>query len=82
MMKPIKEYVIDKKNGKKVRILLPPSRNSAVLASFATYCKDHPKERFWQALRNWSGYGWIMADNVDTFYWEGRDNDNHNTKQN
>jgi hypothetical protein len=48
------------------------SRNSVVLASFVAYCKAHPDERFWQALRNWCGkYNFIYA-NIDTFYWEGR----------
>ena len=55
-------------------------RSSETLASFVTYCKSHPSERFWQALRNWSGFAFIFADNdkhersgKDTFYWEGRD---------
>ena len=25
------------------------------LKSFIAYCEQHPEERFWQALRNWSG---------------------------
>jgi hypothetical protein len=58
------------------------SRNSVVLASFVAYCKAHPDERFWQALRNWCGkYNFIYATSTplwdieelnDTFYWEGR----------
>ena len=36
------------------------THNSEVLASFAEYCKEHPDERFWQALRNWSGYPFIF----------------------
>ena len=48
------------------------TRNSKLLKSFTQYCKDNPKERFWQAIRNWSGYGFIIADGDDTFYWEGR----------
>lgn len=55
-------------------------RNAATLASFVDYCKKHPDQRFWQALRNWSGYTLIYATNEhppperakDTFYWEGR----------
>lgn len=31
------------------------------LTSFAEYCENHPEERFWQALRNWSGYGFIYG---------------------
>jgi len=64
------------------------SRNSKVLASFVAYCEAHPDERFWQALRNWSEYSFILASAfppyemelsesrqglvVGTFYWEGR----------
>ena len=58
------------------------SRKSAVLRSFIDYCTAHPHERFWQALRNWSCYHFIMAvDGVeyrqahDTFYLEGRRHD-------
>lgn len=46
------------------------------LTSFTLYCKKHPKERFWQALRNWAGVGYILVTNTldggeleDTFYW-------------
>lgn len=38
------------------------------LLSFLAYCANHPDERFWQALRNWSGYSFILgatAINVD-----------------
>jgi hypothetical protein len=57
------------------------SRNGKVLQSFVTYCMTHPDERFWQALRNWSGAVFIRAwrqtgledEGEDTFYWEGRD---------
>jgi len=50
------------------------------LLSFIWYCVRHPKERFWQALRNWLGtYNYIyvtkrLPENflelIDTFYWE------------
>lgn len=53
-----------------------------LLDDFTDYCKDHPSERFWQALRNWSGQAFIMAvksgsdyDRAhpgDTFYWRAR----------
>ena len=63
------------------------TRHEAVLKSFVGYCEAHPNERFWQALRNWSGFPFIFvarskgctteqyenADLYDTFYWEGRD---------
>jgi len=51
--------------------------NKKVLADFVKYCKKYPEQRFWQALRNWSG-----ADSVtftrgtwdeDTFYWDKKD---------
>ena len=61
------------------------TRNSLVLKSFVIYCKAHPEERFWQALRNWSGQNFILTakgisfENIerfngqeDTFYWERR----------
>jgi hypothetical protein len=61
------------------------SRNAETLADFVAYCKEHPSDRFWQALRNWSGHDFIYAcdgaeiaerrDGVgarDTFYWEGK----------
>lgn len=45
---------------------------------FIKYLEEHPDERFWQAVRNFSGYGFILASNnpnailLDTFYWGGR----------
>jgi hypothetical protein len=60
------------------------SRNSKTLASFVAYCKANPSQRFWQALRNWAGFGFVyVSDSLlpagssnipmyDTFYWEGR----------
>lgn len=56
------------------------SRNSELMESFANYCNANPTQRFWQALRNWSGHNFILVaqnkDEVkgqyeDTFYWEG-----------
>ena len=58
-------------------------RNIETLNSFIKYCKEHPHERFWQALRNWSGFHFIYGSNkcsamekVDdlknTFYYEGK----------
>lgn len=37
--------------------------NKAQLESFTAYCNEHPDERFWQALRNWSEYGFIYGSN-------------------
>jgi hypothetical protein len=37
------------------------TRNSEVLKSFVEYCEAHPQERFWQALRNWSGHSFVFV---------------------
>ena len=37
------------------------------LKSFVNYCLAHPQERFWQALRNWSGYNFIFGSKEYTF---------------
>ncbi len=53
--------------------------NKKTLDSFIDYCKLHPHERFYQALRNWSRFNFIMGfdklpdEGIDTFYFEGRD---------
>lgn len=56
-----------------------------LLADFADFCRCHPNQRFWQALRNWSGQNFILAATHhdhhdhhhdtcrDTFHWRGRD---------
>lgn len=31
----------------------PMNKNKEKLDSFTEYCKAHPEQRFWQALRNW-----------------------------
>lgn len=60
-----------------------PTRNSETLTSFAEYCRSNPEQRFWQALRNWSGERAILVcDQIDlctlphgfrdTFQREGR----------
>ena len=54
------------------------NQNEKVLQSFVAHCRQYPTERFWQALRNWSGENFIMAssdkavDFRDTFYWHGK----------
>lgn len=51
------------------------------LLSFWIYCMEHPDERFWQALRNWSGYDSIFvveqyaADSHDTWPFESKRHD-------
>jgi hypothetical protein len=52
------------------------NRNAKVLESFAAYCEEHPEFRFWQALRNWVGFNYVLVSDShqnlrDTFYWEG-----------
>ena len=58
------------------------NKNDKVLIDFVKYCKRHPEQRFWQALRNWSGASYIfrgehLASEIiggrDTFYFEGKD---------
>jgi hypothetical protein len=55
------------------------SDNKKVLDSFIMYCKAHPAERFWQALRNWSRFSYIAGNMThegfgeDTFYFSGKD---------
>ena len=39
------------------------SKNFSLLTQFTNYCAEHTEERFWQALRNWSGYGFILGAN-------------------
>jgi hypothetical protein len=57
------------------------SKNRLTLMSFVNYCAMHPEERFWEALKNWSGEGYILVSNVephhsgtveDTFFREGK----------
>ena len=65
-------------------------RNEQLLDSFTSYCEANPNQRFWQALRNWVGWGFIYASNFseeemdsqghlkDTFYWEVNKKENMN----
>ena len=60
-------------------------RSEEALHSFMRYCFEHPDERFWQALRNWSKYEYILGYDgdlfdlraqfpmIDTFHLEGLD---------
>lgn len=61
------------------------NKNKDLANDFLRYCAKNPGERFWQALRNWSGQKFILvADDMnvetqelknvkDTFYWEGKE---------
>lgn len=51
------------------------NKNKKSLDSFTEYCIKFPEQRFWQALRNWFGIGFIGISNnleewKDTFYLE------------
>lgn len=37
------------------------AENHDALESFIEYCESHPHERFWQALRNWSKFSFIIG---------------------
>jgi hypothetical protein len=53
-------------------------RDQKTKESFIKYLEDHPKQRFWQAVRNWSGVNFVWTSDVlvespfleDTFYLE------------
>jgi hypothetical protein len=42
------------------------SKNKGKLESFIKHCQDHPEDRFWQALRNWSEYTFIYGSKEPT----------------
>lgn len=51
--------------------------DARVKRGFFEYLEAHPEERFWQALRNWSGFGFILSSTgmpgdrpLDTFYYK------------
>jgi len=56
------------------------NQNEKVLKDFIKYCERHPEYRFWQALRNWSGFNFILGSilpsgsnsSFDTFYFTKR----------
>jgi hypothetical protein len=41
--------------------VIPNNKNMNTLIDFTAYCTQHPEERFWQALRNWSEYNFIYG---------------------
>lgn len=55
-----------------------PIRSQETKEEFVKYLEENPSERFWQAVRNFSGYAFIIASDhppmeegqLDTFYWE------------
>lgn len=55
------------------------SESEKLLKEFTAHCEANPTERFWQALRNWSGHNFVLVSkdrlgvgSKDTFYWRGR----------
>lgn len=42
-------------------------RSQEALDSFVAYCNANPEQRFWQALRNWSRFDFILGFNGDIF---------------
>lgn len=46
--------------------------------SFLEYVRANPRQRFWQALRNWSSHSFVLvADTLhdvaeDTYYFKGK----------
>jgi hypothetical protein len=61
----------------KIEKELREKETNELLDSFVAYCKAHSEQRFWQALRNWTGVAYIFVgkdkDNLkDTFYWENK----------
>ena len=55
------------------------NKNEKVLKEFVKYCEKHPEYRFFQAIRNWLGIGFVyvsdelIPDAEDTFFWEEKD---------
>ena len=53
-------------------------KNSELLQDFVRYCEQNPEQRFWQALRNWSGASIVSVtekiggEPKDTYYFEGK----------
>lgn len=41
------------------------NKNQKTLNSFIKYAKKNPEQRFWQALRNFSGYDFIYGYKYD-----------------
>lgn len=57
------------------------NKNQNTLQSLTEYCEAHPEQRFWQAVRNWSGYNFVYVSDflaeldpvVDTFGFQEKD---------
>ena len=56
-------------------IEFPALRSGKDLDAFVNYCIEHPTQRFWQALTNWTGcrVGLDVNDNgcfIEPYHWE------------
>lgn len=59
------------------------NKNEEILQEFIIYCNEHPKYRFFQALRNFiqetidPKWNWLYVsdgkDTEDTFHWENKE---------
>lgn len=47
------------------------NRNEKELNSFVEYMQVNPNLRFWQGLRNWSGYNFILKADKISFKFDG-----------
>jgi hypothetical protein len=70
-------YIIGNIDFKQINL-----KDKNILNDFINYCMFNPKQRFWQALRNWSGFNfvWVSMSNgldnsniKDTFYFIDKD---------
>lgn len=64
-------------------------RSAKTKAEFIKFLEEHPEQRFWQAVRNFSGYPFVLVSTEppfnfpgdwkgqelpkDSFYWEEND---------
>lgn len=61
--------------GKDKKMHYVEMKSDYLLSEFIRYCLAHHRERFWQALRNWSELSKVLSvdeKNIikDTFYFE------------
>ena len=68
--------------GKDKKMHYVEMKSDYLLSDFIRYCIEHQEQRFWQALKSWSGADSIEyvkvidADNskmTDTYYFENKD---------
>lgn len=77
------EEIFDGSLGKGTKVIgLKNHRDQETFNSFLDYWLTHEEERFFQAIRNFLGCAFLMADGVDTFYFEGKSRFKKNKKTN